>query len=128
MCQSINEMTWQFWEMHSPAQESRNEPIPTIDVQEHLQDLLPYLEATFGSDWRKRPLLLKKLWSAEELRSGKRRLTTQGLLLEELEVPYFTDARRKAALSPDSRAPIHQIVANDVGSHVDLAPCGLHAI
>ena len=112
VCQSITQAAWEFWESQRPLQKVGEEPIPTVDVQEHLQDLLLHLEVTFGSDWRKRPLLLKGLWSAEALHNSKRRLSTEGLLLEELEVPYFTDARRKGALSPDGRAPISRIVAN----------------
>ena len=112
VCQSITQAAWAFWEDQSPLQKVGDEPIPTVDVQEHLHDLKLHLEVTFGSDWKKRPLLLKGLWSAEALRDSKRRLSTEGLLLEELEVPYFADARRNGALSPDSRAPICRIVAN----------------
>lgn len=123
ICQSINRAAWQHWEtQHKNLVQQRKqqqgnskntEPIPTVNVQEHRHDLLSHLEATFGFDWRRRPLLLQNLWTAEELRDDKRRrLTADGLRSETLEIPYFRDARRAGALSPDGRAPIRDIVAN----------------
>lgn len=110
----INESTWAFWEYNSKLKEIRgNEEIPLVYVQEHLNDLLPYLETTHGKDWRTRPLLLKGLWSPDDLqRSAGRRLSLNGLLQENLTIPYFTDARLKGALSPDNHAPINEVIAN----------------
>ena len=115
---SINEAAWAYWERNNDQQQHQqhprgNEEIPVIYVQEHLNDLLPYLESTYGKDWKKRPLLLKGLWSYDALQSNSsRRLTLNGLLKENLTIPYFTDARIKGALSPDNHAPIREIVAN----------------
>ena len=117
-CQSVNEAAWKHWEqehdVNNEHQRGVNEPIPTVHVQDHdADDLSSYLDETYGNDWRKRPLLLKGLWSREALEGdSNRRLSTAGLLREELEIPYFTDARRQSALSPDGRASIRAIVAN----------------
>lgn len=88
--------------------------IPTVDVQKHRSRLLPYLEATYGKDWRDRPLLLKGLWTLDELeRDPDRTLSVQGLLRETNRiVPYYTDARRRGALTPDAKAPLSAIVSN----------------
>lgn len=112
-CQSINEAAWKHWEDHDASQYDRGEdPIPTVNVQEHIDDLLPYLETTFGGDWKKRPLLLQGLWSQDELNNSRRRFSVSGLLREGLVVPYFSDARKRSALSPDGRAPISDIMTN----------------
>lgn len=111
---AINEAAWAFWERSRGEHAQRgSEEIPEVDVQDHLNDLLPYLERTYGKDWRKRPLLLKRLWSLEALRGNStRRLSLKGLLKENQTIPYFSDARVRGALSPDSHAPIKDIVAN----------------
>lgn len=112
--ESINEAAWEFWEQLVVETHPRGiEEIPVVNVQDHLTDLLPYLETTFGKDWRRRPLLLKGLWSQEALLGNtSRRLSLNGFLQENLTIPYFTDARVKGALSPDSHAPVKNIVAN----------------
>lgn len=104
---------WQHWE------EARqrpiglaNEELAVVYVQEHMHDLSEYLNDTFGKEWRKRPLLMKGLWSHAQLRNSSRRFSVEGLLQEKLTVPYFTDARLQGALAPDSAAPIQAVVAN----------------
>lgn len=112
---TVNEIAWQFWEQHAGPIEDlqQDKEIPVVYVQEHLNDLVLYLETNYGKDWRKRPLLLKGLWSHEALRGdATRRLSLNGLLKENISIPYFSDARLKGALSPDSFAPLKDIVAN----------------
>jgi hypothetical protein len=91
---------------------TRNETVPSVDVQAHRNNLTGFLESTYGRDWRARPLLLKGLWTLDELRDRNRRLTLDGLLKENLTVPYFSDARVRHALTPDRAAPIQDIVHN----------------
>ena len=90
--------------------------IPTVQVQEfgaNPKKLLQYLESTYGVNWRSKPLLLKGLWNVDDLRSNTtRRLSEAGLLQEELDIPYFQDARVIGALSPNGKAPVKDIVAN----------------
>lgn len=83
--------------------------IPTFSPNDH-EDPLAMLEATYGKDWQTRPLLLKGLWNATALENPQRRLSLQGLLREDLRVPFFQDARIDGALTPDNEAPIGQIV------------------
>jgi hypothetical protein len=75
-----------------------------------MDDPLKYLTTTYGEDWRDRPLLLEGLWNATSLSDRRRRLSLQGLLKENLTIPFFSDATRYGALSPDSKAPVHEIV------------------
>jgi hypothetical protein len=104
------EFAWRHWQQdHRTFGE---EKLATVYVQDHLDNLLPYLEETYGMDWRKRPLLLKGLWTKKELSNSTRRLSLQGLLQENLTIPYFTDARVQGALTPNDRAPVREVVAN----------------
>jgi hypothetical protein len=105
------EFAWRHWEEVHDRHTFGEEELATVNVQEHLEDLLPYLEETYGTDWRKRPLLFKGLWSLLELSNSARRLSLKGLLEENLTIPYFTDAR-KGSLTPDGRAPVREVVAN----------------
>jgi hypothetical protein len=148
-CHEMNEIAWKFWEDQnhrrhlSDSNDQFSKPeniqtyieeIPVIYIQDHdANDLLPYLEKVYGKDWMKRPLLLKGLWSNDDLlgtsnrsptinknhgasdsfiQQSQRRLSLDGLLQENLTVPYFTDARTIGALSPDGIAPIRDIVFN----------------
>jgi len=95
--------------------------IPTLRVQDFLGSdhasasdaALSFLESTYGADWRERPLLLQGLWTHSQLEDPSRRLTPSGLLsMNELEIPYFTDALVVGALKPDGKAPVATIVAN----------------
>lgn len=90
-----------------------HEEIPIVDVQEHLNDLSSYLESKYGIDWKRRPLLLRNLWSQSDLsNSTSRRLSLEGLLKENLTVPYFWDSSKEGALTPDRSAPINEIISN----------------
>jgi hypothetical protein len=117
---SIQLMTWTHWETSlspslSSAQHSSgslNEDIPSVNVQEHLDDLLPHLEKTFGKNWRRRPLLLQNLWTKSQLNDKNRRISLNGLLEENLVIPYFTNATRDDALTPDGKARVCDVVAN----------------
>lgn len=118
LCHSITKAAWIYWEENDAVlNESMDEQIATVDVQEHLDDLLPYLEATYGRNWRKRPLLLQNLWTRDALKDSQRRLSLIGLLQERLEVPYFTDASRQGALTQDNQASVSAIVANMTLGH-----------
>jgi hypothetical protein len=85
--------------------------IPTVSVQDH-EDVLAYLDLTYGKNWRDRPLLLKNLWNAADLQDDKRRLSLSGLLQEDMKIPFFSDARDPNALTPDSEASLYLIVQN----------------
>jgi hypothetical protein len=86
--------------------------IPTIDVQNEWGNALKFLEQTYGNDWRKRPLLLKNLWTANDLASPQRRLSLSGLLQENMTIPYYFDSRIPRNLSPDAQGPIRDIMTN----------------
>jgi hypothetical protein len=107
------ERIWREWsDQHQQNQNATTSTIPTVDVQEHYDNILEYLESTYGKDWRKRPVLFKNIWSQEQLQKKGRRLSVDGLLSEPLEIPFFSDARKRGALSPDRRAPLGRVVAN----------------
>mmetsp|Transcript_15092 Transcript_15092/g.19732 ORF Transcript_15092/g.19732 Transcript_15092/m.19732 type:complete len:417 (+) Transcript_15092:102-1352(+) len=120
----LNE-AWGYWEgvyggRMGLSTDNLQLEIPTVDVQDHINSnkdggdnsLLEFLEVQFGKDWRKRPLLLRNLWTLSDLQDPQRRLSVNGLLKENLTIPYFTDARKDNALSPDASAPIGSIVSN----------------
>jgi hypothetical protein len=113
----LQEKAWKHWE-HDRAATAVNKTlriqidIPVVDVQRQRTRLLSYLQETYGNDWRKRPLLLQGLWTQEELRNSSRKLSLSGLLKEELQIPYFSDARIKGALAPDQSGSISDIVRN----------------
>ena len=101
--------------------------IPTLNVQDFLAGQASslssaesalaarsFLEETYGSNWKERPILLKGLWTVEELvdSSSSRKLTPDGLLqTTDLILPYFSDATVVGALEPDAKAPVSSIVA-----------------
>ena len=94
--------------------------IPVLEVQDFLgredggSAALEFLATTYGPGWRERPLLLRGLWTVEELTAtgrGRRRLTPEGLLnTTDLVVPYFSDSSRPGALEPDASGPVGDIV------------------
>ncbi|CAB9524004.1 expressed unknown protein [Seminavis robusta] len=90
--------------------------IPTVNVQDfggNYSALLQHLESTEGPRWREKPLLLRHLWTEEQLfHDENRRLSQRGLLRENLTIPYFIDSRNDAALAPNGKARIKDIVAN----------------
>jgi hypothetical protein len=100
------------WESCERNHDQRNAPvleIPRISIQDQ-ENPLEYLEATYGKDWRDRPLLFVGLWNSTFLNDRRRRLSLQGLLQENLTIPYFSDARVYGSLSPDAEAPVQEIV------------------
>ena len=115
LSQSLQDKAWHEWNdvavnndgdiLDCPVLDLSMEPGSSSSVQEKV-------EAKYGKDWRDRPLLLKGLWSATDLDSEQRRLSLSGLLKENLTIPYFMDASAPYVLSPDSNAPISEIVAN----------------
>lgn len=107
----FQDSAWKYWEESLKTQQWQPQAIPTVDVQQHIDDLSSYLEATYGKDWRSRPLLLKGLWNST-LNNPNRHLSMKGLLQEKLTIPYFTDSRLKDALSPDSHGRVQDIVHN----------------
>lgn len=96
------------------AGDHHRQDIQVLDVQEHLDptSALEFLSTKYGPDWQERPLLLKGLWTKEELTLSSRRLSTQGLLDMNLTIPFFTDARVHGALQPDAEAPVREIFSN----------------
>ena len=86
-------------------------PVLNLNDPHISKDPLTYLETTYGTDWRERPLLLKGLWNASSLLlDTSRRLSLHGLAQESMMIPYFSDARINGALTPDATAPIRDIV------------------
>lgn len=108
------EAAWEHWEHHDFSHDQRLEQfVAFVNMQDHTSDsIVPFLEATYGSDWRRRPLLLQHLWTAADLSDPSRHLSQAGLLQEDLTLDYFTDARREKALVPDGRGRVQDIVAN----------------
>jgi len=110
----LQQAAWNYWDSR-PIQDNVIGEIPVVDVQQHREDLLDFLEASYGKDWRKRPLLLRRLWDpSSELNSTSstsRKLSKEGLLKETMVIPYFSDAT-KDLLAPDAEAPIRDIVSN----------------
>ena len=110
------ETAWSHWEelygSRQGLQGDLHTSIPTVDVQDHKDNLLDFLETNYGANWRRKPLLMKNLWTVQELDNAERRLSVRGLMHESLTIPYFTDARRDDALSPDSKASVGEIVSN----------------
>lgn len=102
---------WNYWNRRHHTQ-FKKQRIISVDVQQHGPDLLSHLEKHYGTGWRKKPLILRNLWTEENLADSSRTLSKNGLLQLELEIPYFTDARRKDALTPDSKASVSKIVQN----------------
>eukprot|EP00934_Nitzschia_sp_Nitz4_P002649 Nitzschia sp. Nitz4//scaffold122_size67431//44574//45758//NITZ4_006089-RA/size67431-processed-gene-0.44-mRNA-1//-1//CDS//3329534415//2639//frame0 len=103
--------SWYAFERNSDLEiQTPISDIPTIDMTGQ-SNPLEYLEKTFGKDWKERPLLLRRLWSDSELQNPNRRLSLEGLLSEELEVPFFQDSRVYGALTPDNEAPLKDIVS-----------------
>jgi hypothetical protein len=84
--------------------------VNVLRVQD-VDDPLPYLERTYGKNWRERPLLLNGIWPVSELQgNASRRLSPHGLLQMNQTIPYFTDARLHGALEPDGEAPVGEVV------------------
>lgn len=108
---NLQSSAWRRWD-DSNTWSGVEEATPVVIVPDHKANLSAYLEVTYGTDWRTRPLVFRGLSTAQELHMPGRRLSMKGLLKETLEVPYFTDARQKNALTPDAEAPIGEIVAN----------------
>ena len=117
IARQLQESAWDYWEeSYNNNNKNQQEPlqldIPIVHVQQHRDNLAEYLEQTYGTDWRRRPLLFKGLWTTEQLSDPNRRLSLAGLFQESLQIPYFTDARIPGALTPDQHAPVRDIVRN----------------
>jgi Cupin-like domain len=129
----MNSVAWNFWESDhysvlsstiKPKRDSFLVDIPMVNVQDHaIDDILPFIESKYGKNWKQRPLLLKGLWKLDELmmtnnssssinKRTYRRLSLHGLLQENLTIPYFTDARKVGAITPDGIGTIKDIITN----------------
>jgi hypothetical protein len=107
---------WEEWS--SSAQDKASAimrlDIPTVNVQEYSSshELLEYLNETYGPSWRQKPLLLKQMWTKDQLHHSNRNLSLHGLLkLTEFRIPYFSDASQKL-WTPDAYGTVQQIVTN----------------
>lgn len=103
---------WEQWS--SLAIEPVLLDIATVNVQAYdtPQELLTYLNQKYGSNWRQKPLLLKHMWTKEQLQQTNRSLSLHGLLqLDDLQIPYFQDASQRV-WTPDGYGSIKDIVAN----------------
>jgi hypothetical protein len=110
--QSLSEVGWSSFEQLTTTHVPINPlDIPTLDltVATIRSDPLKHLIQTYGADWISRPLLLKGVWSREELLDPNRRLSIPGLARDTLVLHYFSDAR-KLVLTPDSEASLAQIL------------------
>lgn len=112
---ALTRWTWALWETSSIIHDLVDPlEIHTIYIQNIPQDdIASYLKRHVGSDWRRHPLLLKGLWSEDDLLHPDRKLNLAGLLKESLKVPYFLDAR-DGGISPDAEASIQHVVASIV--------------
>eukprot|EP00977_Amphora_coffeiformis_P014732 scaffold4214_cov172-Amphora_coffeaeformis.AAC.3 len=118
--QLIQQPAWEHWELQAAqvstrtsAVQSNKLKVATVDMQKFTKEtILPYLETTYGKDWRQRPLLLQNLWTKEDLRDPRRHLTPDRLLHEDTIVDYFSDARNLRALIPDASGRVGDIVYN----------------
>ena len=122
----LQERAWKYWEQErypgsmireledslKGLKHPKHLPVPSVNVREHGHHLSQYLQDRFGADWQKRPLLLRNLWTADELADPSRRISLNGLLRENLTIPYFADARLENALSPNAQGTVASIVAN----------------
>jgi Cupin-like domain len=118
----INTAVWKYWEQQQHQSSRIEQRIPVVQVQQYINNtpaLLQYLTDTYGSDWKRRPLLLKGLWDPEMLHAtaSQRRLSLEQILQENLTIPFFKDSRQHGALTPDGRAPLRDIVANITRGH-----------
>ncbi len=90
--------------------------IPTLWVQDFLENpqaARVFLETNYGPHWRETPILLKGLWTVDELvaTTSRRVLTPRGLLnTHDVHIPYFSDATVVGALQPDAHDSISNIV------------------
>jgi len=115
---TLTRAAWNRWEREENTQSAAKPHsllnTPTVDVSLYLssEELSKAIEYQHGNDWRRRPLLLKNLWSQEDLSSQTRRLSLRGLLQESMTIPYFTNSALPKALSPDATAPLSEILLN----------------
>jgi Cupin superfamily protein len=103
---------WNHWKQaDSRSSKSDLLDVPSIDVSHRApEELLSILQQRYGTDWRRRPLLLQNLWSIDDLSLATRRLSLQGLLQEPMDIPYFTNAALPNTLSPDAIAPLSEVL------------------
>ena len=106
---AFQQSVWTSWDKIETKQRVPLLEMPKISIQDH-PNPLEYLEITYGKNWRDRPLLLQGLWNSTSLSDGARRLSLQGLLRENLTIPFYSDARVYGSLSPDDEGPVHRIV------------------
>ncbi len=123
-CMIFDQIT-RLQEGKRPRQHNEQEPhfvansniieIPTADVQKHRHDMLQNLEQKFGKDWRRRPVLFKGLWTADELvlntDGTPRKLSMENLLQMDLTIPYFYNATIKT-ITPDGLGSVSNILRN----------------
>lgn len=103
---------WEHWS--SQAVESILLDIPIVHVQAYdsPQALLEHLDETYGTHWRQKPLLLKQMWTNEQLQQSNRTVSLHGLLqLHNLQIPYFQDASQRV-WTPDAYGSVKDIVTN----------------
>jgi hypothetical protein len=136
---TTNDSLWTEWEERQKMEatmtgsndggggsSSKIQAIPSVDLRDSTitaDNVLARVEQQWGTDWRRRPLLLQGLWSSEPEESlllseqpnnhhhHKRRLSLAGLLDEDMVIPYYYDATQ-GGVSPDATARIGEIVAN----------------
>ncbi len=108
-----------IWEEWSPSAKNKTSEamrldIPTVNVQEFSSShaLLEHLNEMYGPSWRHKPLLLKHMWTKDQLQQSNRNLSLQGLLqMNDFKIPYFSDASQKL-WTPDAYGTVQQIVTN----------------
>ena len=128
--------SWKAWEDewrsgHSGSASSYVEEVPVLHLpicnskggetcsgSGSIRPSLRDVQEVLGSDFLSRPLLLRGLWTAEQLSNPDRHLSLSGMTthsnLANLPVPYYADATKSGyvALAPSGLAPLGEIVRN----------------
>ena len=109
--QFLSEVGWKSFERtcHYDPVAPLEIPILDLTIATIRNNPIQHLLHAYGDDWTHRPLLIKGVWSKEELQDPNRRLSISGLAQDPLVVPYFSDARQ-LALSPDSEDSLIHIL------------------
>ena len=87
--------------------------VTVIDVSEHETELLEAVEAQVGKDWKKKPLLLRNVWTAEQLADPSRKVTLEGMKkLNDFQVKYYNDTSLPGidSLYPNAKGSIGDIL------------------
>ncbi|GAX23324.1 hypothetical protein FisN_27Lh098 [Fistulifera solaris] len=107
---------WEEWSSSAQVKVSAmmRLDIPTVNVQvfESANALLDHLNENYGPSWRQKPVLLKEMWTKDQLQQSNRNLSLQGLLqMKDFKIPYFSDASQ-TLWTPDAYGTVQEVVKN----------------